>query len=68
VEKDGATRGIEFFPAMPAPIPTVFTDCKQIIFNVHRMIGGMEVRASTTSGSEDPGRIFQAPPIRMPNR
>lgn len=69
VEKDGATRGIEFFPNMAGTaIPTVYTECKQIIVSCHRRIEGIEVRATTGAEAEDPSRTFQAPPIRMPNR
>jgi hypothetical protein len=68
VEENGSSRGIEFSTgAGGTALPTVYTECKKLVWGVHMAVPGFEVRA-TTDNAMDAENVFQAPPARLPRR
>jgi hypothetical protein len=69
VEHNGQTRGILFGTdrfgtrESKAPVPTVYTDCKRLVWALHSSVPGYAVSASTNPA--DVERLFSAPRIKL---
>lgn len=65
VDRNGATQGIDFgLNQGGTAVPTVYTECKRLVWGVHMAVQGFAVSA-TTGNAEDADRVFQAPPLKM---